>query len=478
MTAKMSIGQRLTFWYAAVLSLGLALFGAGLWLVLEHRLIAGVDARLNERVDGLRTVLDVEHTLTDRAQLRVELSEFAQEVPDGSLIQLRDPAGPLLPAGDPRPPLRPMSDQPVYATVVRNGQAFRVLTSRIDYGGNVYHVLVAGSLDEIRAMMRDLRTLLLLLIPAVLLIASLGGYWISRRALRPVDEITRVAKSISVQNLSERLKVPDTGDEIQRMSETWNEVLERLDGSVRRIRQFTADASHELRTPVALIRTTAELALRRERRPAEYQASLRAVQNEAERMTALIESLLTLARTDNAARLRLEPTDLNATVEEVVRQTEPAAIARGVRLTARPAGEPMVAMANGPAIHRVLLTLIDNAMKHTPPEGHITVSAAPEGGGVRLAVQDNGEGIPPEALPHIFERFFRADSARSSGSGLGLGLSIAQAIAQAHGSRITVESAPGQGARFELLLTASGTPIPPDSSKVGESKAPHEASFM
>jgi two-component system heavy metal sensor histidine kinase CusS len=468
----MTIGRRLTLWYAAVLLLGLALFGAGMWFALQHRLMEGIDARLSQRVEGLRTVLEVEHWLTDRNQLRVELSEFAQEVPEGSLIHFQDSRGPLLPVGEPRPPLASMSDSPIYRNVLRNGQWYRVLTTRLDYGGTAYHVLVASSLDEMRAMMQGLRVLLFLLVPGVLLIASLGGYWISRRALAPVDEITRVAKSISVHYLSERLKVPDTGDEIQRLSETWNEMLERLEASVERTRQFTADASHELRTPVALIRTTAELALRRERRPAEYQDSLRSVQIEAERMTELIESLLELARTDRGAPVPMEPVDLNAVVDEVVRENQSIAAARGVRLTGRPAGKPAIAPANAPAIRRVLLDLVDNAMQHTPTGGEITVSASREATGVRLAVEDNGEGIPVEALPHIFERFFRADNARSSGSGLGLGLSIAQAIAHAHGTRITVASTPGAGARFDFLL------VNPNLTGSSESKAPHEASLI
>jgi len=321
----------------------------------------------------------------------------------------------------------------------------------MDYGGRPYDVLMAGPLDEVRAVMRDFRNLLLLLIPAVLAAACLGGYWISRRALAPVDGITRVAKSISVQNLSERLSVPRTGDELQRMSETWNEVLERLDGAVKRIRQFTADASHELRTPVALIRATAELALRREREPEEYRKSLRNIESEAQRMTELTESLLTLARADaSGLDMPLVRTDLNGIVHEAVRQSAPLAEAQGLLLKAETADVPALASANGAGIRRLLLILIDNALKHTPDGGTVTVSSAVRDGGVVLSVQDTGEGIAADALAHIFERFYRAGTTR--GSGFGLGLSIAQAIAQAHGSTITVESALGTGARFSLTL--------------------------
>jgi signal transduction histidine kinase len=264
-----------------------------------------------------------------------------------------------------------------------------------------------------------------------------------------------VARSISVQNLAQRVAVPRTGDELQRMSETWNEVLERLEIAVKRIRQFTADASHELRTPLALIRATAELALRRDREPEEYRDSLRAIEIEAQHMTALTESLLTVARADaNGIDMPLAATDLNEVVNDVVHQNEGLATEKGIRFEAETGPQAVLAAANASGIRRLLLILVDNALKHTPAGGTVTVSAAARDGGAVLTVDDTGEGIAADALPHIFERFYRGDRARGSGSGFGLGLSIAQAIAQAHGSEITVQSAPGAGARFSLTLKA------------------------
>src|SRR5205085_903780 len=171
---------------------------------------------------------------------------------------------------------------------------FRIATAHFASVGSVFDAQVAIPMDETLDAMRSFGELLLVLIPAVLTVSCVGGYWLSSRALRPVDEITNVARSIGVQNLSQRITVPNTGDEIQRMAQTWNDVLERLDEAVKRIRQFTSDASHELRTPLALIRATAELALRRERDHEGYRTSLRQIENEAEHMTALTESLLTL----------------------------------------------------------------------------------------------------------------------------------------------------------------------------------------
>lgn len=230
--------------------------------------------------------------------------------------------------------------------------------------------------------------------------------------------------------------------------------IERLDASVKRIRQFTADASHELRTPIALVRATAELALRQERAPDEYRQALRNIAGETERMTELTESLLTLARSDaGGLEMPLAPTDLNRVVSEVVCQNAAAAQARGLVLEAGTTAQAAFVNANEAGLRRLLLILIDNAFRHTPSGGRVAVStAAAKDGGIVLAVQDTGEGIAPDALPRIFERFYRADTARPSASGVGLGLSIAQAIAQAHGSEIIVESAPGAGARFFLNL--------------------------
>jgi heavy metal sensor kinase len=308
-------------------------------------------------------------------------------------------------------------------------------------------------LDEVRGVMQDFRELLLWLIPGVLVVSCLGGWWLSSRALRPVDEITTVAMGIGVQNLSQRIAVRQTGDELQRMAEAWNDVLERLDVAVHRIRQFTSDASHELRTPLALIRATAELALRRERDPEGYRDSLRQIEHEAEHMTSLTESLLTLARSDaGSLGMAMECTDLNQLVASVVQQNAAVASEKRVTLRAVTTGDATHAMADPSGVRRILLILVDNALKYTPAGGVVTVSMAEDAGSITLTVEDTGEGIPAAALPHIFERFYRADPARAAGSGFGLGLSIAQAIAQAHGSVIAASSTAGEGARFWLAL--------------------------
>lgn len=450
---RISIRQRLTLWYAAALLAGLGIFALAMWVSLQERLVSGVDARLAQRIQGLETALGAEAEIRDRAQLQQELAEFVREIPDGSLVQLRSTAGDVLLPTPNQQILRPSLGGTAPYTEITGGRKLRIATARLQSAGSVYDAQVAVSLDEILGVMQDFRHLLLLLIPGVLIVSCLGGYWLSSRALRPVDRITSVARSIGVHNLSQRIAVPQTGDELQRMAQTWNDVLERLDIAVKRIRQFTSDASHELRTPLALIRATAELALRRERDPEGYRASLGQIEREAEHMTALTESLLTLARADaGGLEMTMQATNLNELVLAVVEQNTAIAMEKGVTLRAATVDRPAWVAVDPSGIRRILLILVDNAMKHTPAGGAVTVSAAAEAGCVILAVEDSGEGIPAAALPHIFERFYRADPARGSGSGFGLGLSIAQAIAQAHGSTIAVSGTPGAGARFSLPL--------------------------
>jgi heavy metal sensor kinase len=450
---RISIRQRLTFWYAAALLAGLCAFGLVMWLSLQQRLVAGVDARLAERLQGVRTALGTEAEIIDRVRLQRELDEFSREVPDVSIIQLRDPdGGVIVPAGG-REVLRPQQGRQSPYTEDVAGRPLRIGTTRLEAAGAVFEAQVAIPLDETRAMMSDFRKLLLLLIPAVLIVSCVGGYWLSSRTLRPVDAITTVAGAITLRNLSQRVALPNTGDELQRMAETWNQALERLEDSVKRIRQFTSDASHELRTPLALIRATAELALRKERDAEGYRMALGQIEEEAGRMTELTESLLTLARADaDSLGFGMKPTDIAEVAHLVVGQNATIAEQRGIALRNGRSGGPMEVNADPSAIRRLLLILVDNALRHTPPGGTVTISAAGDPDGVTLSVEDTGEGISTEALPHVFERFYRADTARSSGSGFGLGLSIAQAIAQAHGSAIEVKSSPNAGTRFSVRL--------------------------
>ena len=270
----------------------------------------------------------------------------------------------------------------------------------------------------------------------------------------------RTARDISGANLSSRLQKLETGDELQRLSDTLNEMLARIEAAFQRITQFTADASHELRTPVSLIRTEAELALRRSRGEAEYKESLRHILLEAERTTALIEQLLSLARTDSGREtLHMQRVDLSAMLRGVVESWRQVADIRNIQFSASIAATDSFVLGDEDALRRVADILLDNAFKYTAQPGSVGLSLEQRGDRVVMMVKDSGIGIAEEEKDKIFERFYRVDKARSrEQGGVGLGLAIAQWIVAQHRGSITVESAPGEGSVFRLEFPAIAVP--------------------
>lgn len=448
MTAHWSIRARLTAWYSVVLLAGLTLFGAGIWLMVSHSLRASLFETLTQAAKGVTTVLQSE---TEPDHLREELTEYASATPGGNLMEVRNSQGQQIVASK-TVSMEQSDSASAYGVQVRPSGRYRTFTTNVSVNGGQYRVLVATPMDATEATLSRVRMLLLWSTPVVLLLASLGGYWISRRALAPVDEITRAARVIGIQSLSQRLAVPASGDEIQRLSETWNGMLARLEAAVKRLSQFTADASHELRTPIALIRTTAELTLRRERSPETYREALRQVLLESERTTRLVEDLLLLARADaGLPSLPLERLELIPLVRDVCQQGQILAEARQLEISAEIPDEPVFVEANDPALRRMLLLLLDNALKYTPSGGRITLSVDRGPAGATVAVRDTGIGIPETALPHVFERFYRVDESRNrDAGGTGLGLSIAKWIAERHHASLEAESVVGQGSVFRI----------------------------
>ena len=435
-----SIGARLTLWYSLVLFAGLAVFSAGIFLVVKHSLMTTVDETLAAQAKGVVRVVQTEYKPSKPGHLPEELSEYAQATPGGNLIEVRDPQGQVLIGAR------------VVANAKRERERYRTLATEVTVQGGKYQIVVAAPLEGAATTLKHVRALLLWTAPGILLIGSLGGYWMSRRALKPVDALTHAARSIGIENLSERLAVPRTGDELQRLSETWNSMLDRLEAAVKRLSQFTADASHELRTPIALIRATAELTLRRERPAATYREALQQIIDETDRTTRLIEDLLLLARADAGFPvLPMDRVELSALVLDVCEQGQILAQARQLEISTEAPKRPVYVDANDPALRRLLLLLVDNAIKYTPAGGHITVSVGIEGPDATVTVRDTGVGIPDAALPHVFERFYRVDESRNrEAGGAGLGLSIAHWIAERHHARLEAESVLGQGSAFRV----------------------------
>ena len=284
---------------------------------------------------------------------------------------------------------------------------------------------------------------------AVLILAAAGGVLLSRQALRPIGQSIRSARRLDAKNLSERLPRTGSGDELDELAATINGLLDRLAAFHTQASRFTADASHELRSPLGAMQAAIELALQKQRAPEEYQETLCALSGQCERLNALVNGLLLLARSDaGEIAIKREAVDLAAIARDVVEMFEPVADDKGVRLVAE--STQLVVIEGDPSRLRQLVTnLLDNAIRFTDPGGAITVLVEGNGAMAVLRVRDTGIGIPPEHLPHVFERFYQVDPARAS-AGCGLGLSICKWIASAHGG--TIEATRGKAGGTEMTV--------------------------
>jgi two-component system heavy metal sensor histidine kinase CusS len=431
-----SIHFRLTAWYAVVLAAALGLFGVLIQVSLRQRLVSDLDQEVADSAGRFEIYFQHEAAQESGGHLKGELDEFCQALPAANYVALKGSRGLEF-----RYPERGTVDG-----------SFRVSRRRFLLDGEEFSLEAGASTRGLERTLELLRLLLLSLIPAVIAIACVGGAWLSRRALKPVDEITLAARTIEIDHLSQRLPVRETGDELQRLTEVWNSMLARLEAAVKTLSQFAADASHELRTPLAVIRTSAELALRRARTTESYRESLQEISVEAERMTQLVEDLLFLARSASSSiAFRAEPIELRTLLDGVSEELRDLAKLRHIELRTNYPAEEIAVPGSSAALRRLFLVLIDNALKYSQGGSAVDVVIAADQSRVTVTIEDRGIGIAPEDLPHIFQRFYRADKARSDG-GYGLGLSIASTIAQAHGAVLSAKSVEGEGSVFSVVF--------------------------
>ena len=454
---EQSIRTRLTLWYGVVLSIGLVLFSLLIWLLLKHHLYRDLASNLTSQIAGFEEYMHIEDGGSSRHMAR-EIGEFSQSMMLDHLLVVFDSGRRVVysspPAADTEkfPQDRGTNAKPYKLKWEKRHYLAANRTIRLRAGE--VNVLLAITSQPVDKTIDLLGWLLLLTTPVFILFAVGGGYLLSRKALMPVAQITDRARTIGVRNLSQRLAVPKTKDELQRLTETWNGMLERLEVAVSRISRFTADASHELRTPVAVIRFAAESCLRRPRTAAEYQAALEKIQRESERMTRLIEDLLFLARADVEREPRpAEAFELSDLVREACSDFLPIATAKEVEFEQLLGAPSILVLGNAADLRRVLFILLDNAVKYTRAGGRIAVRLEQAQEQAVIRVEDTGIGIPKEALTHVFERFFRVDPSRSKESGgLGLGLAIAEAIVLQHQASIGVEPGVEGGSVFVVRV--------------------------
>lgn len=458
---RLSIGLRLTLWYLGVFAVAQTIFGVGMWFILRENLHDIADGALANEVEDVRRFLEGQRTDGTLAEFQKTVTDEYSAEAGGDYLQIVDADGnwiyrsPALAEHNFPAILPSLLRKRIHKDALLGKESFRFVSQRIDVHGRAYTVQAGTSTDEEMETLERFRDYLLMFAPGLLLAAGAVGYWMSRRALSPVDALTRTARTITGNTLSSRLEQLHTGDELQRLSDTLNEMLARIETAFTRVTEFTADASHELRTPISLIRTEAELALRRSRGDEEYREALRHILLEAERTTSLIEELLALARADSGRQsLNIQPVDLRGTLQEVASGWRAVASVRGVQFSERILDAELRVLGDAEALRRVVNILLDNAFKYTPaPGGMVTLSAEERDGNALISVHDSGMGIAEDDQARIFERFYRVDKARSRElGGAGLGLSIAQWIVQQHHGKIQVESTLGAGSIFRVAL--------------------------
>lgn len=459
---------RFSLWTAGLLLAGLVIFGLFVYANMSYSLSAAVDetlrvvtAQLLAEVEVRRgELISVEHSIDDPQyeELREQGLSILVWNQNGDLVQQYGPYSDLPP---PRLDMSASNSMGEFSTATEptTKDQIRIFDSQVFADNQVVGTLqVAQNLKNVRRVLDRLSIALLIGGPLVVMMAGVGGYFLAARALAPIDKITGTARQISAQDLSARLSLPETDDEVGRLAATFDSMLTRLDDAFRRERQFTADASHELRTPLAAMQTIIASTLTRRRDVTEYEQALSDLGQEAEHMTLLTQGLLQLARQDSALQpARLERIDLAILLKDVLASLAPLAEDRGLRLVDRLPDDDLIMMGDSDGLIRLFVNLIENAIKYTT-KGTIEISALPPTNtheSMAITVRDTGVGIAPEHLPHIFDRFYRIDKSRST-NGTGLGLAIAKNIARAHGGDIAVQSKVGEGTTFTVQLSTRG----------------------
>lgn len=468
-----TIRARLTALYFLVLA---ASFTGFFWICdygFQKSINTAVNDASKRNLDTVRGVLE-RHISQGSPDLTQELTRLSGLWESGAIFEVAGPDGKWL-YRSPRflsadPALRPAAREGTsFQTTNLEALQYRIARQQIALNGNIYLVDAAVPTEPFDQALDNFRMIEKRYLPLLVILASLLGYWLSARALAPVSRIIQGAERVGVRNLSRRLEVPRAKDELRRLTEHLNAMLDRIEASVKRITQFTADASHDLRTPLALIRTNAELVLRRPRSESEYREALHRILVTSEETTELIEQLLMLARADaKMAQLKMEPTELHKIVRAAGQKARMLAAGKGLSFSEPGPPCSLTLLANAAALERLLLSVVDNAVKYTPPSGHVALVLSVQGSQAVIEVRDTGIGIAEQDLPHVFERFYRADQTRSRETrGSGLGLSIAKWIAETHNGSIELRSRPGQGTTVIVRL--------PLTSEIGDNAfEPHE----
>jgi len=457
---SLSIRWRLTLWNTAALAVLLVAVGSLVYVLLRHAMYAQMDRVLLAQFQELQNDerVDADYEL----RLRHWIDEFHEHLglfcvvydSEGNVYarteQLAERSVPPAPRGDPH--------EARYASIALPlvGRQ-RSLTQGMEAGGRRFTVVLMAPLYKVDQELNRVAAVLLGVLPLALLSAGGIGYVLARTALSPIDHLRKAADQITAERLDQRLEVARPDDELGRLGQTINAMIARLERSFAEIRRFTGDASHELRTPVAVIRTEAEVAMNKPPDPDEYRTFVGNILEECEHLTKLTDQLLTLSREDaGVAPFTPASLDLSALTNQAADMMRPLAETKQQTLVVQ-ADAAAGVVGDAGRLRQVVHNLLDNAIKYTPEGGRIEVTVRSHDDMVVLTVRDTGIGIAAEHLPHVFERFYRVDKARSRDEGgTGLGLSIVQSIVLAHGGRVDMTSVVGEGATCRVWLPRNG----------------------
>ncbi len=481
-----SVRVRITLWYTTVLAAVLVSLSLITYFTFWRSTAQRTDTNLSELSEAFLTTLMAEvpdqrgpDAFKLAAQVAITEHRFrdhvfaifdatgksivsSQDVPSGAAAPDSSPAGLLSSRSFQRFLDASSRSERFFGQARGNGDGYRGFARHFSSEGKAYTLVILQSLHPQEEMLEGVRATFAWVIPIAILLASLGGYFLARKSLAPVVAMSRQAGRIGAANLHERLAVQNERDELGHLARSFNSLLDRLSESFERQRRFMADASHELRTPVAILRGEAEVALSQQARSLEeYRESLGVLHQEAERLTHIVEDLFTLTRAD-AGQYPLQPGDfyLDELIAECVQAARTLALAKNISVKSEVAAESPI-HADESLLRRMILNLLDNAIKYTPEGGRVTVACRRDADDYAVSFTDTGAGIPAELQPRIFERFFRADKARSrsesDGGGAGLGLAISRWIAGAHHGRLELSRSDSTGSTFTAYLPAAPT---------------------
>jgi heavy metal sensor kinase len=461
-----SIRFRMALWYAALLAGALLLFGGSTYLGLERYLQKSLEESLIKQARSIADVLLANNNQSGEDYVTKEITEQYSPETNSRFIRITRADGKrLFLSGPPkdasfRPglvpaPVLPMTQE--FSREVEMSDEHELLLHGLPFkaaDGTQFLIEVAAPYNQIEAVLNGLLLTFALGLPLIVAVAIGGGYVLMRRALRPVDEIRQKAAQITSRNLSERLPVVHTGDELERLATDLNHMIERLEESFQQVNRFSADASHELRTPLTVLQGGLEAIAQKEHNlPAEVRDTIGSALEETQRLAKIVESLLAISRLETGeARVQLGRLDFAELVCTTADQMRLLAEEKHISLSCD-GTEPVQVEADPARLKQVVVNLLDNAVKYTPEGGSVIITVNSQNGRAVLEMEDTGLGISASDLPHIFERFYRADKARSRQmGGAGLGLSIVRSICTAHGGQVTVTSTEGSGSRFRIEL--------------------------